>query len=57
MAQERYIHLFDTVNECSTYEDGQTYVEPYVSLTEETREVHYNVVREPINEPINEPFS
>ena len=40
MAQ--YIHLFDTASEFNEAYNGSSYIEPWVSLTEQTQEVHYN---------------
>lgn len=37
-----YLKLFETDNDRLTYEEGETYIEPYVSYVEEDNSVHYN---------------
>lgn len=39
---EEYLKLFDTTAQRLAYEDGEDYVEPYVSYTEGDRQIHYN---------------
>ena len=40
---ERYLHLFETDNDRITYEEGDDYIEPYVSLVESDNGTHYNI--------------
>ena len=39
-----YIHLFNTISECDTYYNGESYKEPCVSFTLENNEIKYNKV-------------
>lgn len=37
-----YLHLFETNSARTSYEDGNDYVEPYVSYVEENDSTYYN---------------
>ena len=39
---DRYLHLFEIDNDRITYEEGDEYVEPYISFVESDDSTHYN---------------
>ena len=41
-----YLKLFETDNDRLTYEEGESYIEPYVSYVEGDNSVHYNKPKE-----------
>ena len=38
----KYLKKFETENDRTSYENGESYIEPYVSYVEENNSVHYN---------------